>query len=122
MNRSQRVYLNGNISNSLNVGIPQGSILGSSFFSIYINDLPDVLNNCSVHMYADDIQLYRSTCIENIRLCIDSMNDDLRKNDNWANAIYGLCINPSKSKCLLILLNRHLICYLFLIFFIDIKL
>ena len=42
----------------------------------------------------------RSACIENIRLCIDSINDDLRKIDNWANA-NGLCINPSKSKCLL---------------------
>ena len=52
-------------------------------------------------MYANDVQLYRSTCIENIRLCIDSINDDLRKIDNWAYA-NGLCINPSKSKCLLV--------------------
>ena len=78
-------------------------------------------------MYADDVQFYRSTCIENIRLCIDSINDDLRKIDNWGNA-NGHCINSSKSKCLLlsrtkrtfdvtillggtklILLNRHII-------------
>ena len=52
-------------------------------------------------MYADDVQLYRSTCVENIRLCIYSINDDLQKIDNWANA-NGLCINPSKSKCSLL--------------------
>ena len=52
-------------------------------------------------MYADDVQLYMSTCIGNIRLCIDSNNGDLRKIDNWANA-NGLCINLSKSKCLLL--------------------
>ena len=37
----------------------------------------------------------------NIRLYIDSINGNLRKIDNWANA-NGLCINPSKSKCLLL--------------------
>ena len=42
-------------------------------------------------MYADDVQLYRSTCIGNIRLRIDSINDDDQ-----------LCINPSKSKGLLL--------------------
>ena len=51
-------------------------------------------------MYADNIQFYRNICIEDIRLFIDSINDDLQKIYNWANA-NGLCINPSKSKCLL---------------------
>ena len=52
-------------------------------------------------MYADDVKIYRSICIENIRICTDSINDDLRTIDNWANA-NGLCINPYKSKCLLL--------------------
>ena len=39
---------------------PRGSILGSLLFCIYINDLPDVLDNCSVDMCAVDVQLYKS--------------------------------------------------------------
>ena len=60
-------------------------------FCIYINDLSDVLDNCSLHMYVNDVQLYRSTCIGSIRPCIDSINDDLLKIDNWDNA-NELCI------------------------------
>ena len=51
-------------------------------------------------MYADDIQFYRSTFMENVNHCVDSINCVLPKVDNCAKAI-GLCINPSKSKCLL---------------------
>ena len=97
MHWSQRVYLNGKISNSLNVkrGIPQGSILKPHLFCICINGPPNVLNNCSVHMYADDVQLYRSKRMENI------INCDLQKVDYRAKA-NGLYINPSKSKYLLL--------------------
>ena len=73
VNRSQRIYLNGNISNCLDVGrgFHQWPISGPLLFCIYINNLPDVLVNCNVLMYTDDVQLYRSTCIENINLFID---------------------------------------------------
>jgi hypothetical protein len=38
-------------------GIPQGSVLVPILFTIYINDLPDVVYNMA-KIFADDIKLY----------------------------------------------------------------
>ena len=41
----------------VNAGFPQGSILASTLFLLYINDLPDDVN-CDIAIYADDATLY----------------------------------------------------------------
>ena len=41
----------------IDCGAPHGSILGSLHFLIYINDLPEALNETESYLYADD------TCI-----------------------------------------------------------
>ena len=53
------MVLNGNSSQEypVNAGVPQGSILGSTSFLLYINDLPnDVI--CNIAIYADNTTLY----------------------------------------------------------------
>jgi len=39
-------------------GIPQGSVLGSILFVIFINDLPDVVSS-TAKIFADDTKLFR---------------------------------------------------------------
>ena len=60
LGRHQYVDYNGSKSktNSISLGVPQGSILGPLFFLIYINDLPKVSHVFSMLMYADDTTLY----------------------------------------------------------------
>ena len=41
----------------VNAGFPQGSILGRTFFLIYISELPDDVV-CNIAIYTDDITLY----------------------------------------------------------------
>ena len=57
-NRRLRVILDGKFSQkySVNAGVPQGSILDSTLFLLYINDLPDVI--CNIVIYVDDTTLY----------------------------------------------------------------
>ena len=58
-NRPLRVVLDGMSSQEypVNAGVPQGSILGSTLFPLYINDLPDDVI-CDIAIYADDTTLY----------------------------------------------------------------
>lgn len=41
----------------VDVGTPQGSVLGPLLFLLYVNDLPDFISGAKVYMYADDTSL-----------------------------------------------------------------
>lgn len=58
-NRTQQVKFRQAISRDILVssGVPQGSHLGPVLFTLFINDLPSVINNSMVLMYADDVKL-----------------------------------------------------------------
>ena len=42
----------------ITVGVPQDSILGPLFFSIYVNNLPNVVSTSDISMFADDTKLH----------------------------------------------------------------
>ena len=62
--RSQRVRILGKSSGSrpLNLGVPQGSVLGPVIFTMYSAQTASIARShgLSVHLYADDTQLYIS--------------------------------------------------------------
>ncbi len=61
-NRQQCVTVNGVKSNSLpiNIGVPQGSVLGPLLFLIYVNDIAKSVSNSSIvtMLFADDTNIF----------------------------------------------------------------
>ncbi len=85
--RKQFISYNHGIKSSLHdvlCGIPQGSILGSLLFFIYINDLPCVLKFASTILFADDANLYASH--KNLKTLFSEMNKDIENLVTWFKA------------------------------------
>ena len=78
-------------------GVPQGSILGPVFFTIYINDIAKEVKNCNIHLYADDTILYcwadsMTLAFNNLQLAFNVLQ----------NALFNLklVLNSDKTKCM----------------------
>ena len=100
--RSQSVKLDDKISKDLplNVGVPQGSILGPLLFIIYTSDLPSCIPpNCNLFMYADDSTLTCSS--SSINEVERSLNVALDRIHNWC-VRNKLRLNSNKTKCMII--------------------
>ena len=60
--RQFQVNIEGNLSKryDINHGVPQGSVLGPTLFSLYSQGVSSIVESYgfSVHLYADDMQIY----------------------------------------------------------------
>ena len=99
--RKQSVVINGSVSDSrlIQLGVPQGSILGPLLFNIYINSLPNATSDAKVILYADDAVL----------LCTGSTQHELKESlglgfsqiCNWYHD-NKLTLNVKKTKLMVI--------------------
>ncbi len=108
-NRTQSVRINKTISEEIKVGygVPQCSILGHILLSIYVNDLAEKINACSLIQYADDTQFLQADNIDNLNNLIPNTEDTLRDIKRYF-LTNELLLNPPKTQCIFIG-NRQLL-------------
>ena len=99
--RFQFVRANGFMSTKrpINIGVPQGSVLGPLLFLLYVNDMPLSISENSILMYADDTTVFSGD--SNIYdLCI-KLSNFLVSIDTWLKSNF-LTLNISKSKYIIL--------------------
>ena len=104
-NRHQYVEFEGARSETLGLemGVPQGSILGPLLFIIYVNDMHTVSNELTFITYADDTTLtapmvsFGSGSNYNIHSISKGINSEMKNIANWL-AVNKLSINVTKTK------------------------
>ena len=102
---SQAVRIGSMLSDGLPVshGVPQGAILSPLLFCIYLNDVPNVPQECCLESYVDDSSLFLSFPLASTNITLRKLEDDLL-----------MLINQDKTKFMLLgtkqLMGRQLTC------------
>ena len=64
-------------------GVPQGSLLGSVIFKLYVAELADLIYSTTIQ-YADDTTLYRHCKISKLHECAVTIQKDVKKPQSWS--------------------------------------
>jgi hypothetical protein len=93
-----QVYHVGNSSTSMGLvcGVPQGSIIGPSQFTAYVEDIEDIIH-MSHHLYADDTQMLAKTTIQSIGACCHDIETCIMAVQRWCSS-RRLQLNPDKTE------------------------
>ncbi|CAF4750832.1 unnamed protein product [Pieris macdunnoughi] len=99
-NRQVKVQVNGinSLGSEITMGVPQGSILGPFLFLVYINDLPQLVQNKpKMVLFADDTSLIFK--VDRRSQNRDDVNNSILRVQNWF-TVNNLALNDKKTKCI----------------------
>ena len=103
--RTQVTRYNGSTSTAttIDLGVPQGNVLGPLLFILYINDLKQALRRVQVILFADDSVLFLTG--DSFEECFDVMNAELASFTEWLRW-KKLQLNVSKTKCMTVMTRQ----------------
>ena len=101
--RSQRVVYGGKASEFLGIwgSVPQGSILSSLLFLIYLNDIENNIKS-DISLFADDVALLNK--FKNNNILENEINRDSETLNEWAEK-WNMDFNPALSKMVIFIFS-----------------
>ena len=92
----------------IKTGVPQGSILGSLLFIIYINDIVNATSYFESILYADDTSLINTSINLNDQNEINNLNFELNKISEWLTTNKLTLSVPKTTYCLFTTRNKSI--------------
>lgn len=102
-NRIQSVKIKDSVSSvrEISFGVPQGSILGPTLFTIFVNDMCRVARKCALTQFADDSQFVFSGSVNRLDEMILEVEETLKDVKIYFD-MNGLMINAKKTQIIFI--------------------